>query len=349
MGIVQIRGAILEEVVLVLLEKIGYKIITSGNEGTRRGKAGLEVPGRGEWHQIDALAAPIFAPAFIFPIRLMVEAKCNKPKTKVGIGVLRNSLGVLTDISQNYFTVNAPGGAVQLKRFNYHSAIFSTSGFTINAIRFAIAHQIFPIQYSDVPLMAPIAELIRRLQPDHIVKTARRKSLTQVKVRRRVRDIIEDPSTRNTGDFTSDGFGIIQEIGTNLRHIGGSYFGMMKGGWPLHLLSTQPLSPNAFQLDIMSCRVRFTSNGACILQPSEYEEGTEEWFQLQFSLPNEVIRILQHLSDSLQLPNLKREYFKSISLSGVIGGIRRQIRLQLTEDLLEQYVLQVQKERAKSA
>jgi hypothetical protein len=55
----QIHGALLEEIVLILLAQAGYRQILIGEEGTSLGAAGLEVEGRGSPRQIDALVTPI--------------------------------------------------------------------------------------------------------------------------------------------------------------------------------------------------------------------------------------------------------------------------------------------------
>lgn len=154
-----IRGALLEEIILHLLEKIGYRVITAGEAGTRAGRSGLEVQGRGEWHQIDALAGFDFTPAFMYPLRLLLEAKCYAPSRPIGIEVVRNAVGVLKDISENYFTINKRSEEeIKIQRYNYNTALFSTSGYTKNAERYAIAHQIFLIQYNSVHLFQPIRD-----------------------------------------------------------------------------------------------------------------------------------------------------------------------------------------------
>jgi hypothetical protein len=107
-SIYQIRGSLLEEVVLLLLARSGYRGVLVGEEGTRNGPAGLEVEGRGAAHQIDALVTPVHAHAFIYPIRLLVEAKCEaKP---FGLAVVRSVGGSVFDINQNYFNERQPDG-----------------------------------------------------------------------------------------------------------------------------------------------------------------------------------------------------------------------------------------------
>lgn len=193
-NISQVRGALLEEAVLYLLEKFGYITIEANpaipDSSLRGGHSGLDVRGRGSWHQIDALAAFISSPAFMYPLRLMVEAKCYQKHRTVGIEVVRNAVGVLKDISENYFSVqNRLGTEVQVPRFNYHSAIFSTSGFTNGATEYALAHQIFLIQYENVPVIQPLIDAIMSFD-DACVTRHGKQSISEV--RKRYRSVIRD-------------------------------------------------------------------------------------------------------------------------------------------------------------
>src|SRR5258706_13438839 len=73
----QIKGMLLEEAVLYLLESSGYIPVTeAGNDPTlHQGRNGLEVQGRGGKHQIDAIADFAIQQPFMHPLRLLVEAK----------------------------------------------------------------------------------------------------------------------------------------------------------------------------------------------------------------------------------------------------------------------------------
>jgi hypothetical protein len=127
-SIPQIRGALLEEIVLLLLDRSGYRRVQAGEEGTRNGRAGLEVEGRGSLHQIDALVTPLHSHAFIYPIRLMVEAKCEAKRVR--LSTVRSVVGTLFDINQNYFARPLlDGREVRMQRFNYHAAIFGANGY----------------------------------------------------------------------------------------------------------------------------------------------------------------------------------------------------------------------------
>lgn len=84
-------------------------------------------------------------PAFTFPLRLIVEAKARAGT--IGIGDVRNAVGVVTDVNQNFSRTALPN-AVPLQKFAYRYALFSTSGFSAPATDYALAHQISLVDIS---------------------------------------------------------------------------------------------------------------------------------------------------------------------------------------------------------
>jgi len=194
----QIRGAMLEEAVLFLLKKVGYKIVRNPSDSIdssdlQVNHSGLEVQGRGAWHQIDALAEQDQTPAFMFPLRLLVEAKCY-PEQKVGIPIVRNSVGVHKDISENYFTKYRRSGTHSAIRFNYQSAIFSVSGYTKPAIDYAVAHQIFLIEYKGISVIEPVIQAIKSINTASLTDYGSR-NISEV--RGIFKDILEAPYLGN--------------------------------------------------------------------------------------------------------------------------------------------------------
>lgn len=345
-----IRGLIFEELVLKLLEKVGYRVVRAGEEGTRQGHSGQEVGGRGEWHQIDAIAAYDFTPAFIYPLRLLLEAKCYaKP---VGIEVVRNSVGVLKDISENYFTSYTSEGINGLQntqRFNYLSAIFSTSGYSKCAQRFAIAHQIYLIQYRRAFLFKNISEGLQKLEKDFFNGAALGKPGAHKKIRQYVREKLnEGGEIKEENPFTEEGSKFFEErILQPLQMINGSYVGMLQGKWPMHLLSNQTLPAELFKnTDTLKCRVYGEKSQNWSFVPLTGKEGDREWFRLDFDLPDEVAELVQKAQgDKLEVARTKEQNFSFICISGIIGGIRRQIRLELDEDWIANYIQRAQKRR----
>lgn len=355
----QIRGALLEEIVLYLLESVGYRTIRlqplSSNPlpfAIRGGASGLEVQGRGTWHQIDALAACDRTPAFMYPLRLIVEAKCYKRNRPVKIEIVRNVVGVLKDISENYFTYNYnpnPGGdKIKFPRFNYHGAIFSSSGYTKEAQKYAIAHQIFLIQYNKVAVIQPLVNSL--LDVDYDVFTPNALSNLSL-IRRFFRSLIRSESLANYEEnpFTGSGMSLFHgEIVDLLNNVKGSYFGMLQGQWPIHLLSPKPLPAEAFEQDEIYCKVYGYESDTWSFSPSQYSKQDPRWFRLDFDLPEEIANLVAKARDFPErVANLKQEHFSYLDVSGKIGGIYRQVRLKLDEEWIRNYLDKMRKKAAK--
>lgn len=343
------RGVILEELVLHLLSLVGYRIVVAGEEGTRGGHSGLEVRGRGEWHQIDALAAFDRTPAFMYPLRLMVEAKCYARTRPVGIEVARNAVGVLKDISENFFTYSSaahPSEDVQVPRFNYHSAVFSTSGYTKGAQRYAIAHQIFLIQYERIRLLEPVIDALLAIAEGHFSAAAALFGDAQIskRLRAEVREMLASESEASwtvQSCLSEEGFLHVRaNVIAPLLAIGGSYFGMLQGKWPLHLLSKHPLPPSAFaDSDELPCRVYGRESDRWSFSPVNVAEGSPNWFRLEFDIPEQILEFVQSArGNPVELANVKQQQFSVLDVAGRIGGVQRQVRLRLDEDWLVSYL-----------
>lgn len=140
----QIRGLLLEEAVLRLLQGAGYvPIYGRGSDDTleQEGDA-IFVRGRGERHQIDAIADYRIQPPFSNPQRLLLEAKFYDSR-KVDLTIIRNAVGVLSDVCQ-YFV--APQGHTARKlRYHYQYGVVSATEFSEPSQRYAYAHDVFLI------------------------------------------------------------------------------------------------------------------------------------------------------------------------------------------------------------
>ncbi len=343
--ITQIRGALLEEAVLFLLKKVGYDsydisaLAARPEDGMRAGHSGLEVRGRGTWHQLDAFAIWKHSPAFIYPLKLIVEAKCYSANRPVGVETPRNVVGVLKDISENYFTVTRRGQTFQAPRYNYAAAIFSTSGFTRVAIEYAIAHQVFLIQYKNVPVIQPLIDAIFDFDESCIllrgqgaIAAARRYFRTSL--------FGKEDVPKDEGTLTKRGMALLGgSAAESCREIQGSYFGMLQGRWPMHLLRRLPLPASAFREDTIRCTVVGNSRGEWRFAPILSRQTDNVFFELEFSLPPMIAELVaENWDDPTAVANIKQQHFSYIDLSGVIGGIRRTIRLELDRDWLQDYI-----------
>jgi hypothetical protein len=73
-----LKGYLLEEVVASLISKAGYRLLTDPRDDPHDLSLmgnGLQVRGRGGYHQADVLGELSWAAAFGNPIRLFIEAK----------------------------------------------------------------------------------------------------------------------------------------------------------------------------------------------------------------------------------------------------------------------------------
>ena len=155
-----VRGMLLEEALLNLLESSGYKTIdTPGVDPTLGdGPAGLKVRGRGSDHQIDAIADFRIHPPFSHPQRLLAEAKCFDSSDKVGLPIVHEAVGVLKDVSEHWVTT---GKTFPKARYHYQYAIFSATGYTSDAQRYAFAQDIYLIPLAASQFLTPVVEAIR--------------------------------------------------------------------------------------------------------------------------------------------------------------------------------------------
>lgn len=144
----QAKGYLLEIVLAKLLKVNGYDLVTStDNEIVVLPRNGLNIKGRGGYHQFDSLGTFRITPPFVYPIRLFLEAKFYT-SNKVGIDRVRMGIGILQDVNTNYSTVEMTSQELKLPKYHYNYALFSTSGFTDDAQRLAIAHKIYLMDLS---------------------------------------------------------------------------------------------------------------------------------------------------------------------------------------------------------
>jgi hypothetical protein len=140
-----LAGYILEEMLAYLLRNAGYRLLTDESQDPHElanRHHGLIVRGRGAEHQVDVLGELSWIPAFTYPLRLVLEAKCRIGKTD--IATVRNMVATLLDINQNNMPSRLGSGAAPMPRakYAYVGAIFSASGFSSHAADFALAHAI---------------------------------------------------------------------------------------------------------------------------------------------------------------------------------------------------------------
>ncbi|HVP96761.1 hypothetical protein [Methanoregula sp.] len=142
----QAKGYLLEYEILRLLGDAGYIKVKKGI-----------VRGRGANHQIDAYGVFLFPTAFIYPIRLLSEVKFYDET--IGLEVVRNFVGVLKDIQENYIVNRFHQRNLQL-RYTEAGCIFSATPFKQTAQEYAWAHNIFLVSFNQIQMMDQLIQKI---------------------------------------------------------------------------------------------------------------------------------------------------------------------------------------------
>lgn len=163
-----LRGYVLEELLARLLYDNGYRLLVAAQqdpEALRGGAHGLLVRGRGADHQADVLGELALPIPFSLPLRIFVEAKYRAAKT--GLGDVRNAHGVVHDVNEHFGTASAGSRRVAVRRYHYRYTLFSASGFTMPAQRYALAQQISLVDLSSAAFAEILTAADRTAQELH--------------------------------------------------------------------------------------------------------------------------------------------------------------------------------------
>lgn len=164
MNLSEARGYYFEEIVRELMRKTNYIDVKS-----------QDIAGRGADHQIDSVGYFAFTIPFMYPVRLIAEAKWYQDDDKIGLGKIRDFVGVMKDISENYFvpteTRRARTRPKLEDRFTDAGAYFSVSGFSSRAQDYAWAHGIYLISFGMNTIFQPLISRARTLIDRDITDT----------------------------------------------------------------------------------------------------------------------------------------------------------------------------------
>lgn len=139
-----------------------------------------EIEGRGEYHQIDFTGIYTKLTPYIYPLRVLAECKYyKKPLSK---HIIRQYIGVMKDISENYYVPSETKKSnkksifdKQIPRFTDIPIIFSVNGFDTHSENLAWAQGINLVSHKGIPIFDEIIKFIDDLS-ELIYKVARRYS-----------------------------------------------------------------------------------------------------------------------------------------------------------------------------
>lgn len=338
----QIRGMLLEEVLLYLLRSTGYKTVEQpGNDPTlRSGRAGLEVMGRGSSHQIDAIADFRIPQPFSNPQRLLVEAKCYSPRYPTSLEIARNAVGVLKDVSE-YWVVPHSGGTTLVNesaqqasgprsRYHYQYALFSASGFTKDAQNYAYAQDIYLIPLEKSRFISDIIGAIRSFSySDFGPPYSRSIKLDFHLFRMAIRSTLKHRESSGFMDLPEPVREKVRILLNLLDRVGGSFLAMLGNSFPVFLVPNRQIRIQEFSRDRYNVEIHWDQESWLFRE----ESGL---FEFSFNLPLDLFKLYAEngvLSRSRAL-DLKADNLKNTVLYLCTDNRFRVINLRLDTDWL---------------
>ena len=330
----QARGMLLEEVILSLLKKTGYKTIESvGNDDTLTNvSTGIAVKGRGTNHQIDAIADSLIQHPFSNPQRLLLEAKCYATRRKIGIDILRNAFGVLQDV--NEYWVPGQGTLADRKRYHYQYAVFATSGFTKPAQEYAFAHDIYIVPLANSAFLAPVLRAIQKFSTRFFNASTVDRNLIRMKhLRKAVRNSLHYNNTNEIDVFFPKGdprYKAIKQLVKENFKISGAFIATLGNSLPIFLVPKKAETLNAISQN-QTIRIYWDRSGW-------YLESRDGERLFSFDLPKQLFEMYAEngfLSRHAAI-DLKAEYMSTIQAFRVDDGRLRIITLKLDHDWIHQ-------------
>lgn len=336
--VTQTRGMILEEVLLYLLRKSGYRTIEEvGSDPTLTiHSAGLAVRGRGGLHQIDAIADFTVCPPFSNSQRLLIEAKYYSRTP--GIEVVRNAVGVLKDVGE-YWT--ASDLQIRKARYHYQYACFSAIDFSSNAEKYAYSHDIYLIPLAKSRFIQPVIALIGEVADQTFPKNNRGELIVNLtELRKNFRDSfkkINNLSRQSISQIykidSGNAIGSLEYFFNACRRINGSLIAVLARQFPVFLTINPELSGDGTASqdlrDYYSVRIYWDQNGWYL------QEIHSERYLFPFDLPPELFQLYAD-QGQLRALDLKEDLLSNIQAIQASEDQVRIITFKLEREWLSQ-------------
>ncbi|MBU1087149.1 MAG: hypothetical protein KKD05_06475 [Candidatus Omnitrophica bacterium] len=338
----QLRGYIFEVVIRKLLSMNGFEQIVDmiPNKVKIHGVNNIEIKGRGTWHQIDCPCIYKKTVPFIHDIRLLAEIKFHT--SEIQKDKIRQYIGVMKDISENYF-IDEINTIENQKKYTDIGVFFAANGFQIEAEKLAFAHGIKTISYKNNEIVQKIKDNITLLESDYLSANKCISKDNQNSFMSKIAYILDNPiSERLFIEFEEEfmpenGYrDYLIEIRNELQQIHTSFFGITETNYFIHFLSKARFPSNLFsETDTMSCRVFYVNSQNFYITIN----GDDQNRRFYFSAPEKLIRKV--LTDREGIIDEKGRHFNKITVSIELNGILRNLSLHIDRDWLNRLAREI--------
>jgi len=256
-----ICGHMFEVFIRILLDKNGWHVQSKGDtkKFNLSGPFWIELKGRGTWHQIDSPCIFEKPVPFIYSLRLISEVKFLKGEVQKDD--MRAFIGVLKDISENYFIDDKHTEDSQ-ERYTDVGTFFSANGFQQEAVNLGFAHGIRTVSYRTNKNVADIKTCIEQLVnlgfPSKSTLSGKRK-LAEFK--EHLHKAMSTPPNNvvrfhNDVPITTEMQVLVDGLRDSLNGIRASFLGTTSTGILLHFIGTDEFPEELFTgTDTQPCKV----------------------------------------------------------------------------------------------
>lgn len=254
----QLKGYLFEIIILELLRKNNFcevNITREPRDRVREIRPGfIEFKGRGCWHQIDCPCDYSQLIPFMYPIRLLGEVKYYK--TPLEKKHIREYIGVIRDIQENYFVADGVNPREFYPRKTEIGVYFSASGFQDEAEKLAYAHGIKTVSYANNPLIDRVKFLIDELEKNYISVVCLKNQTWNV-FRQAFIDNLRYQTPMGNQTYLVNGYeAVMEDIRVTLEEIRSSFIATTATGVFLHFVGNARFPVEFFEdSDEGQCRV----------------------------------------------------------------------------------------------
>lgn len=334
-----LKGYIFEIIILELMKKNGFVLVNANNESRERVRevreGFIELKGRGCWHQIDCPCDYKRHIPFMYPLRLLGEVKFYK--TPLEKKYIREYVGVIKDIQENYFVTDYMNERDFYSRKMEIGVYFSANGFQQEAEKLAYAHGIKTISYKNNHIINRIKNLVEELEENYLSVKCLKNNQWAV-LRHELSNAISYGYVEECHyrDYWADGFrDIVMELHRELSIIRTSFIATTTTGVFLHFVSNDSFPIEVFtNTDIGRCRVYY-----------EYDQFGERYFWIEiggdyrkrkfYFTPPESLDYAAVFGGEIVL-NEKERMFRVLNINVELEGVSRSLILEIDQDWMDE-------------